>query len=246
MRKIAIMTDIHGNSAALKAVLAEIEQDPDIEHTYCLGDLIGIGHETNEVLEILFSKKHLSFVRGNHDEAILAIKNGLEPLSKGEEKKHHEWIASHINPDYLTKLSHMPLSLRSNINGVEFLFVHYHINESKEFLPIDQYPSTEKLDKLYQHSRASVICFGHHHVIHHFKSNHKLYLNPSSLGCSHKPLAPYCVIEVGEEGGIHVSFKEVPYDNKNFFLSFLQANVPAKQFILENFYGNQHLKYINE
>lgn len=39
--KIAILADIHGNSAALKAVLNNI--DNDTEHIYCLGDLVGIG-----------------------------------------------------------------------------------------------------------------------------------------------------------------------------------------------------------
>jgi predicted phosphodiesterase len=51
-KKIALISDIHGNSSALKAVLKKIEEDIGIEHIYWLGDLIGIGYETNEVLEL--------------------------------------------------------------------------------------------------------------------------------------------------------------------------------------------------
>lgn len=58
--KIAILADIHGNSAALKAVLNNI--DNDTEHIYCLGDLFGIGHETDEVLEILSSRNDVSCI----------------------------------------------------------------------------------------------------------------------------------------------------------------------------------------
>lgn len=37
MRNIAVITDIHGNYSALKAVLADIERESKVEHIYCLG-----------------------------------------------------------------------------------------------------------------------------------------------------------------------------------------------------------------
>lgn len=40
---IAIITDIHENAPALRVVLAEIDNKKDVEHIYCLGDMIGIG-----------------------------------------------------------------------------------------------------------------------------------------------------------------------------------------------------------
>jgi predicted phosphodiesterase len=48
--EITVLTDIHGNSAALKAELSDIESDGEIKHIYCLGGLIAIGYETDEVL----------------------------------------------------------------------------------------------------------------------------------------------------------------------------------------------------
>ncbi|AVQ98159.1 hypothetical protein OBCHQ24_03640 [Oceanobacillus iheyensis] len=67
---IAIISDIHGNYAALWAVLDDIDKNKQIELSYCLEDLIGIGHETNDVLELLFSRDDISFVRGNYNEAL--------------------------------------------------------------------------------------------------------------------------------------------------------------------------------
>ncbi|MCP8617883.1 metallophosphoesterase family protein [Salirhabdus salicampi] len=242
--KVAIITDIHGNYNALKAVLHDINKDEDIVHIYCLGDLIGIGHETNEVLSLLSVQKNISFVAGNHDQAILNIFAGKEPGSKGEEKEHHKWIASRLDPAYLPMLSGLSQKLYANHNGKTFYFTHYHVNERGDFLPVDQTPSVNKLDELYRESTADIVCFGHHHVVHHFKSKERLYVNPSSLGCNHKPLAPYGVVELGAFGNINISFREVPYDNKDFLLSYERLNVPGKEFILEVFYGNQHLRYI--
>ncbi|RLL40110.1 metallophosphoesterase [Oceanobacillus piezotolerans] len=241
---IAIIADIHGNSAALKAVLDDIDKDEQVEHIYCLGDLIGIGHQTNEVLELLFSRHDITFVKGNHDEAVLKIINGKEPVSVGDERKHHNWIASRLNEKYIPKLLSIPNRQFRNINGKNFLFIHYHLNEKDEFMPIDNQPTIGKLDAIYENSDADVICFGHHHIVHHFKSKQRLYLNPSSVGCSHKPLTSYVKLHVGENEQIDTSFIEVPYDNKEFLLSYEKLNVPDRNNILRIFYGEQHLQYI--
>lgn len=243
-KKIAIIADIHGNHAALQAVLNEIDQDNHIEHIYCLGDLIGIGYETNEVLETLFSRNDLSFVMGNHDEAILDAVCGRKIYSRGKEKAHHKWIAERIDQKFIGELSEIPTTLFETYNGKKFLFVHYHLNDQNEFIEVDKEPTEKKLDHHYKTIDADVVCFGHHHVVHHFKSRDRLYLNPSSLGCYHKPLAPYGIITIGERGEISVSFHEVPYDNKDFLLGYHTLHVPDSDYILKAFHGNQHLKYL--
>ena len=52
MSKIAVLSDIHGNSAALQAVLQEICRW-NIEECFILGDLIGYYHRPLEVLRFL-------------------------------------------------------------------------------------------------------------------------------------------------------------------------------------------------
>jgi putative phosphoesterase len=241
-KKIAVISDIHGNHSALKAVLNRIDEESNVEHIYCLGDLIGIGYETNEVLERLFSRNDISFVLGNHDEAILDIIAGREPYSEGKEREHHKWIASRMDSKFIKYLSKIPTKMLANYNGKNFLFVHYHLNDSNEFIKVDKEPTAEKLDSHYRNTDVDVICFGHHHVIHYFKSKERIYLNPSSLGCYHKPLAPYATITVGEIGEVTVSFHEVPYNNTDFLLGYKRLNVPDSDFILNVFHGNQHLK----
>ncbi|MEH7074922.1 metallophosphoesterase family protein [Neobacillus drentensis] len=243
-QKIAIITDIHGNYSAVKAVLDEIDQEEQIAHIYCLGDLVGIGYETNEVLGLLSLREDISFVMGNHDEAILDIIAGREPYSKGKERIHHQWIAAQLDPAFIPFLTAIPVTLRAEYNDKKLLFVHYHLSEQNEFIPLDKEPTEAKLDAQYQTSQADIVCFGHHHVIHHFKTKDRLYLNPSSLGCNYHPLASYAVLTIGDMGEVSVAFREVPYDNKEFLLGFNRLNVPDADYILKGFYGNQHLKYL--
>lgn len=54
MVKFAILTDVHGNFDALQTVLDDIDNREDIDQIFNLGDNIGIGHETNKVLDMIF------------------------------------------------------------------------------------------------------------------------------------------------------------------------------------------------
>ncbi|MHC4481381.1 MAG: metallophosphoesterase family protein [Planctomycetota bacterium] len=60
---IAIISDIHGNLEALKAVLSQLRE---AETVYCAGDVVGYGPNPNECCELLRSRGVLS-VQGNHD-----------------------------------------------------------------------------------------------------------------------------------------------------------------------------------
>lgn len=244
-KKIAIIADIHGNYLALKAALDWIDKENKIDQIYCLGDLVGIGYETNDVLELLYSRQNTSFVMGNHDEAIIDILSGRSPYSKGKERDHHKWIASRLDPKFIPFLTALPITLKANYNGKKFLFVHYHLNEQNKFCKLDLEPTEKKLDDLYHLSKENVICFGHHHVIHHFKTKEHLYLNPSSLGCYHKPFAPFLILTIREKGEMNINFIEVPYDNREFLLGYKKLHVPDSDYILKVFHGDQHLKYIN-
>jgi predicted phosphodiesterase len=64
--KLAIITDIHGNEPALRAVLEELDTRGDIEEIWCLGDMIAMGPDSNEVLEILFARQDVHMITGNH------------------------------------------------------------------------------------------------------------------------------------------------------------------------------------
>lgn len=63
-----IVSDIHANLAAFKAVLNDAKDEWDF--IWCLGDLIGYGPDPNECVALLREHKHLS-LSGNHDWAVL-------------------------------------------------------------------------------------------------------------------------------------------------------------------------------
>ncbi len=243
---IALLTDVHGNPPALKAVLEEIDKASQIDHIYCLGDMIGIGPFSNEVLDLLFCRQDVSMVSGNHDEAILALIQGEEyPKSHRNKRVHHEWIADRLDKRFIPKLLGLPRIIRQRIDGQNVVFVHYHIKPSRlndhicsdPFSPI-VHPDFSNLEELFKDYHDNIVCFGHHHPVHFFQRDNQVFINPGSLGCNDKPTARYATLTI-DETTIHIELREVPYDNSAFLASYEKLKVPSREFILKVFHGGQ-------
>ncbi len=67
--RVAVISDIHGNSHALDAVLAAIDAE-GTDALWCLGDLVGYGPRPNECVAAIRSRAAVCLV-GNHDLAAL-------------------------------------------------------------------------------------------------------------------------------------------------------------------------------
>lgn len=75
----AIISDIHANQEALRAVLEDIESR-GIGEIVCLGDLVGYGPEPVECIELV--RKSCRFtLMGNHDYALLTVPYGFNKVA---------------------------------------------------------------------------------------------------------------------------------------------------------------------
>ena len=98
---ILVIADVHGNLAALEAVLADVGE---VEHVWCLGDLVGYGPNPNEVVQRLRELPLKSLV-GNHDLG----STGKADLQKfnADARASCEWTATVLAPanqEFLTSL----------------------------------------------------------------------------------------------------------------------------------------------
>jgi predicted phosphodiesterase len=71
MRRIAIISDIHSNMAALEAVVADIGTQR-VDAVYCLGDVVGYGPQPVEAMKVIISIcEPGKILCGNHDHAVV-------------------------------------------------------------------------------------------------------------------------------------------------------------------------------
>ncbi|MCK6075066.1 metallophosphoesterase family protein [Paenibacillus silvae] len=242
--KAAILTDIHGNAPALQAVLKDIDQQGDIERLFCLGDMIGLGPYSNEVLDMLYNRKNLTAIAGNHEQAVLHLLEGKGPLEghKGMQQ-HHEWIAERLSEDSIKRIQLLPQAIEEEVEGQHVLLTHYHMTDDK-LDAIEKEPAGIKWDAKYEGSSYDLICFGHYHILHYFRTARRVYLNPGALGCNDLAVARYGIVDF-QKHQLDVKFTAVPYDNRPYLQSYARLNVPGRDFILKAFYGNQLEKEMN-
>ena len=231
----ALLTDIHGNASALSAVMGELERR-GIDLLYCLGDTVGIGPDSNEVLSLLSQHPDVRYVSGNHEEAVLAAyEDRPAPPGHEAEREHHAWLAARLDADHARKLALWPRRIEAELGGYRLLFVHYHLDEHERFLPIDPDPTAQKLDLLYAETDFDFVGFGHHHMLHEYVSDKAVYFNPGALGCG--GAVARCGIVHLDESGIRTEVLEVPYDNSRFLRSYREWGVPDAELILRIFHG---------
>lgn len=73
----AIISDVHGNAPALRAVLADIKSR-GVERLVCLGDIIGYGPDPLDCVDLVREHAEWSLM-GNHDFAVLYEPTNFNP-----------------------------------------------------------------------------------------------------------------------------------------------------------------------
>ena len=91
--RYGIITDIHSNPTALRAVLRQLDR-MNCDRIICCGDIIGIGPNPEETVREMMRVPGLIAVRGNHEgyllEGMPAVFPNEENMSYGE-MEHHRW-----------------------------------------------------------------------------------------------------------------------------------------------------------
>ncbi|MDC3412865.1 metallophosphoesterase family protein [Terrihalobacillus insolitus] len=236
--RIAVITDIHGNIYALNAALNDIKSK-SVDYIYCLGDMIGIGPYTNEVLDVLFELNNIEIITGNHDEAVLAIlKKEPYPKSRVDVMPHHEWIGERIDDSHIPELEKLPCVINLTIYHHHLHFIHYPMQQklrqahiSEDPFDVTGLPSPEKFSVINDLDDFSLVCFGHDHSNHQFKCKNTTFFNSGSLGCYNQPYARYGIIDIDKKD-YHIWQQYVPYDLDTFVSELRKVSIPRKEIIL--------------
>jgi len=96
MPKVALISDIHANMPALRAVLGDIEEQ-QVDSIYCLGDVVGYGPEPAEALALVIKVcESGKSIAGNHDYAVMH-----EPIGFNRSAREAIlWTAAQLQPRF--------------------------------------------------------------------------------------------------------------------------------------------------
>ena len=213
--RFAILSDIHGNSAATRAVLADIDaMAPDA--TYCLGDLVGYGPRPSESIDLIRNRA-ISTIMGNYDDGVGFDRDdcGCAYKDYGErERGQHSlmWTRSVVTADRKAWLRSLPPEIRLDVNGARLRLVHGSPRRMNEYLFADRDPAS--LARIARGADCDVLLFGHTHIPWSRRIEGVLMVNTGSAGKPKDgdPRAGWVLLTIGTGGEVTVEMRRVAYD----------------------------------
>jgi putative phosphoesterase len=179
--KVAILSDIHGNSYALEAVLNKAQRE-GVEKLLVLGDIVGYYYHPDIILNLL-NKWDFNIIKGNHESILknLIKDNTLAGKIKTKYGSGHKLALDKLTDTQIEFLINLPEKLSVNIDNVSFLLCHGSPWDNDFYI----YPDASKdiLEKCDNDTHDFVLT-GHTHYSLVHKNKNSVLLNPGSVGQS--------------------------------------------------------------
>jgi len=222
MTKIAVLSDIHGNTTALEAVLADARV-AEVDEYWLLGDILMPGTGRRRILDLLASLPITARVLGNWENSLwLGLHRKLDPTKVSHRYllRQSQYILEEISPKEIEDLHNQPMQVHRQFGDLTVGITH-HLPDKNWGRELIHTGKQEDFDRLVTNPHASIAVYGHiHQQFLRYGSDGQLILNPGSIGQPffldaklRKDLrAQYMILEFDESGLSDVDFRRVDYD----------------------------------
>jgi len=165
VRRIALYSDVHGNTVAYEAVSAAINAE-GLTERYCLGDLVGLGPRPAEAVALLRSFGDRA-TQGNYDRAIGAhLRNPGSDFPTAQEAldgaESYAFTISEIGRAAADFLYVLPREIALEEADTRIVLCHGTPRFVSEVIAVDA-PAAQ-LTAVARECGADVVCCGHTHV----------------------------------------------------------------------------------
>lgn len=223
--KIAILSDIHGNYAALKSVIKQIDKIK-IDHIFVLGDQLGYYYQAEKVYNIL-ENYSCFMIAGNHEKLYLEYLEGDDIFKNNLNIKYgkcFEFYSKSFSSDLNLKIRLLKNSLKITLDNFTFLLCHGSFDQSDRYI----YPDENK-NNICDIKDVDFIFNGHTHYPMFYKGKYSTLINVGSVGQSRTVggIANWGVFNT--KNGVF-SPHNTPYDINEVILS-LKKNKATNQYL---------------
>ncbi|MDH3891361.1 MAG: metallophosphatase family protein [candidate division Zixibacteria bacterium] len=231
--KYGLISDIHGNVEALRAVLSDIKRHR-VDSIHCLGDVVGYGADPTACLKLVLENCDTKLL-GNHEYAAL----GLQSCDNFNDaaKTSTEWTQQTLDDDWIAVMSDFAVDRPMD----DMYLVHASPFEPSEWHYI--LSATDAINA-FEHLKQRIGFFGHSHIPtilrekpeglpsiqtgHDFTADPegRYLVNVGSVGQprDNDPRASYVVFDSEE---LDIEFHRVEYDIEAAQHKMSEANLPS-------------------
>lgn len=222
MTKIALLSDIHGNTKALEAVIADAKT-AQVDEYWLLGDILMPGTGRRNILELLNELPLSIRVLGNWEDSLWRALHHKLDSSRPSHRyliRHCQYILEEISPEEIDAMQEVPMQTHREISGLKIGITHHlpDKNWGRELIHIG---AQDDFDRLVSNPSCDIAVYGHiHQQFLRYATGGQLIINPGSIGQPffldaqlRKDLrAQYAILEFDQDGLKDVDFRRVDYD----------------------------------
>ncbi len=216
--RIAIISDVHANLAALEAI-----EEP-YDFLLCLGDLVDYGPQPREAVQWV-KERALTVVRGNHDHALgYGVDCRCAPAMQEASATTRRWHRQLLSLDEREYLCGLFITERLELGGATFHLAHASPTGDLYNYHIVPDAPDELLTQETQGIDADFILLGHTHLPMLRTVGRTTIVNPGSIGQPRHgdPRTSYAIWEDGE-----ISFHRGIYDVSQTIALLEKAPLPG-------------------
>lgn len=182
--KIAIISDIHGNIYALKAVVNAMKSQ-NIDVVFVLGDQMGYYYDVDKVYKELDQWNHY-IISGNHERIFYEYLNENSNYNEKIDAKYglcfNHYVKS-LDKELIKRIQHLEEQKVVELDHYRFLLCHGSPLDKDQYI----YPDYDKevLDKCIDAANnVDVVFMGHTHYPMQYSNKNKQLINVGSIGQS--------------------------------------------------------------
>jgi putative phosphoesterase len=227
--KIGLISDIHGNFAALEQVIGELKSE-GVDIIVNAGDNAGYSSRHEDCVKLLVDE-NIPGCMGNYDEAV-----GFDRPVCGCGESDDEalmkmraaslkWTRENASTGTKKYLSLLPQKLEITAGNTRILAVHGGLDTLNEIITKDE---DGKMESVAEKTSAEIVVMGHTHTPFFKKISGKIFVNPGSVGrpVDNDPRASYCLLRIN--GNIQIELRRTIYDVEGNIRALSAAGLPAE------------------
>jgi predicted phosphodiesterase len=238
MTRLAVLSDVHGNLAALDAVLADVQAQGAPDAWWVLGDLTAYFPWSAETVARLRALPDLACLRGNLDRYVITGYRPPIPLRSAADwermpdllevrESRFRWTVERLSGEDYCFLRDLPVRLEIEVPGYGKVVAFHAAPGDDEARILPGTPEEEVRPHLADLD-ARLMLYGHTHVPADRTIDGVRLVNPGSAGLpfDRDPRVSYALLDLAD-GTCTVTKRRVPYDVEATIRRMEQLAYPA-------------------
>lgn len=232
MKKLALLSDVHGNYKALEAVLEYLEDHP-VEGILCLGDYVTDSPYPERVLALLYRMEKQYpcwFTRGNREDYLLNNPGNCKGWKPSSASGVLYYTLQRLTQEDITFFASMPEERKLELEDYPVLYL---CHGTPGRVRGNVYEEKGLLQEVMSEFPYRYLLGGHSHHQEVYGQQGKTYVNPGSVGLAIDGIgkrAQFAVLTLmsDKEDGKNcctVELLSIPYDIDAFLKDFTESGV---------------------